>query len=330
MQDSETKSRNLKAETERITQELEELKKQKTAEIERLSNLEKEKEKKIKDSKVLSGKETKEVFQKIEGPRKQKELEIKSLSNLEKEKENELKNLENISKKTIKKLKARLEKLQKSKKKETEKISAFEKSQIGQASNRFLVTFGVALRGLIPRVKDIFISLLPVGTEERYTKSRVVSLLNFVRNWAVMTGLVLIILLVGVYFLVNKFNSNIEKELINLQVRLVTEELQEIENTASEFNKNIALMESLEKEISNWSKLLEELNKNKVSGITFTGLEVKSFQKEITLKGAAKKREDLLDFRDNLTRSEFFTDVEMPIKILEKAEEVPFIIKFKI
>ena len=130
--------------------------------------------------------------------------------------------------------------------------------------------------------------------------------------------------------MVNKFNSNIEKELTNLQTRPVTEELQKIRDKASGFNESIVLMESLEKEISRWSKLLEELDKNQVSGVIFTGLEAKSFQKEITLKGIAEKREDLLVFRENLTKSEFFTDVEIPTKILEKAEEVPFIVTFKI
>ena len=157
-----------------------------------------------------------------------------------------------------------------------------------------------------------------------------ISLLSFVRNWAAVIALVLIVLFVGVYFLVNKFNSNIKEELANLQARSVTEELQKIKDKASEFNKSLLLMESLEKEVFGWSKLFEELDKNQVSGVIFTGLETKPFQKEIILKGIAGKREDLLVFRDNLIKSEFFTDVDIPTKILEKPEEVPFIVEFKI
>ena len=333
LQDSENKVKRLKEEKEKIIQGFEELKKQRTAEIEELSKSEKEKEEKIKDLQNLAKKGTKEVkitINKIEKSRKQKELEIKNLFKLEKKEEKNLKDLENISGKTIEKLKICLKELQKSKEEEIEKISTFEIPQISQITNRFLVTFGAALRGLIPRAKDTFISLLPVGTEERYTKSRIVSLLSFVRNWAAVTALVLIVLFVGVYFLVNKFNSNIEEELANLQARSVTEELQKIKDKASEFNKSLLLMESLEKQIFGWSKLFEELDKNQVSGVIFTGLETKPFQKEIILKGIAGKREDLLVFRDNLIKSEFFTDVDIPTKILEKPEEVPFIVEFKI
>ncbi|PIR89784.1 hypothetical protein COU04_01495, partial [bacterium (Candidatus Gribaldobacteria) CG10_big_fil_rev_8_21_14_0_10_33_41] len=200
----------------------------------------------------------------------------------------------------------------------------------GVKDNRFLIGIGAALRGFIPHDKDNFISLLPIGTEERYFHSKVSSIFNFVNSWFILMSIIFVSLFGGTYFLLSYISQNTEKQLSDLKALPVGEELQKIEKTAIEFNKNIDLMENLSKEVSPWSKLLEELKNKKINGITYIKLTAISIKDKISLEGLAGTRSQLLSFKENLMASQILTEIELPLKFVEEKENIFFTISFRV
>jgi len=196
--------------------------------------------------------------------------------------------------------------------------------------DKSLVALGAALRGFVSRSRDVSISLLPVGTEEEYSETRVISLLNFANISAIMAALIFIPLFVGSYFLMLTVKKNTEKELARLQDVSATEEFKQIEGISIEFNKTLSLMDILAANKSDWPKLLEELDKKKSAGIIYNRLSSDSYRGIVVLEGMAVTRDQLLDFKDNLIKSDILTNVDLPLKYLEKKDNINFIMTFKI
>ena len=196
--------------------------------------------------------------------------------------------------------------------------------------NRFLIGIGAALRGFIPRDKDSFISLLPIGTEEKYFHSKVNSIFDSINSWFILMSIIFAFLFGGIYFLLSNISQNAEKQLSDLKALPVGEELQKIEKTAIEFNKNVDLMDNLSKEISPWSKLLEELKNKKVDGITYIKITANLIKDKISLEGLANTRSQLLSFKEELIASQILTEIELPLKFVEEKENIFFTINFRI
>jgi len=196
--------------------------------------------------------------------------------------------------------------------------------------DKILVILGVALRGFISRSKDVSISLLPVGTEEEYSQTRIISLLNFVSISAVLAALIFIPLFVVGYFLLSKVEKNSAEEFSRLQEVSITEEFKQMEKEAADFNRNLTLMEILAEDKSDWPKILKELDNKKTAGIIYNRISADSYRGAISLEGFAITRDQLLNFKENLLKSEILTNVELPLKFIEKKDNINFIITFKI
>jgi len=195
--------------------------------------------------------------------------------------------------------------------------------------NRTLISIGAALRGFIPREKDNLISLLPEGTEERYFQSKFVNLFNFLFNFFLVLSIILVSLFGGIYLLFFRISGNIETQLKNLEAVPESVQLKEIKTRVNEFNKNINFINEIQKEISPWSVLFNELKSQKPEGVVLTKIEALSFKSPVVLEGVAKTRDELLKFKENLTNSTKLIDVQLPLKFLEEKENINFTITLK-
>lgn len=196
--------------------------------------------------------------------------------------------------------------------------------------DRILIALGAALRGFTSRRKDVLISLMPVGTEEEYSQARRISFLNFVNILIILSAIIFIPLFIGGYFLLSTIKNNAEEELSRLQDVLATEEFKQMEKEAIEFSRNLNLMEALAANKSDWPKVLEELDERKTAGVIYNRISAESYKGIVSLEGLAITRDQLLDFKENLLKSEILTNVELPLKFLEKKDNINFIITFKI
>jgi len=100
------------------------------------------------------------------------------------------------------------------------------------------------------------------------------------------------------------------------------------ENKFSQINAKIAKISGITADQIYWSKLFIKLNEVTPASVELSGLSTKDYA--VFLAGHAKTRDELLLFRDNLTREECFQNVNLPLSDLVSKENVAFQIDLEI
>lgn len=97
------------------------------------------------------------------------------------------------------------------------------------------------------------------------------------------------------------------------------------------FNKEIIhvnnLIEFIERISVNhkfWSEALIEMSENTPDGIIFSTLQINTLSNMLLITGIAQTRDSLLIFKDNLNKSIFFDNVNIPIQNLAEKTDINF------
>ena len=168
---------------------------------------------------------------------------------------------------------------------------------------------GSALRGLIPRSEDNFISLTNAPVQIQYWRSRV---LNFFSLWRKVAFTVLIF--IGIVLLsVNIFSGREERKLNAELIKSSAPELQEVkqlEEEAEEFNRRVLETLNAYNSVSNWSEFFSNLNNLASGEVSLDSISVK--KTKVVLTGSTKNESLLLAFRDRLRGALNFEDINLP------------------
>ncbi len=192
----------------------------------------------------------------------------------------------------------------------------------------WLPVVGCALRGLVSRKEDNFISLLPVGTEEAYETKKRVAFASLWGNIITTLTVVLVIIFVSMWFLLHYLVQTTDEQL-NLRAQIpIPEETSRLETEALEFNERIEIMKEIQKDILPFSPILAEIKNLIPEGITLNGLNIFSKEAEVILQGKADTRKHLIALKDNLESSLLFKSINMPLASIEKKENIEFNISF--
>ena len=192
----------------------------------------------------------------------------------------------------------------------------------------WLVATGSALRGLVPREEDTFISLLPVGTEEAYEIKKKIAFASLWKNIIVSVCIVLIASFLGTWFLLYSLIQTSDQQLNRLASLPLPKGTADLERKALEFNERIKTMKELQKEILPFSPILTEIRDIKGEGISLLDIRISSKENEVSLSGKADTRDDLLAFKRDLENSRFFENIKMPLASLEERENIEFNMSF--
>ena len=192
------------------------------------------------------------------------------------------------------------------------------------------VAVGAAERGLLPRIEDKLVSLLPVGTEKAYERQKAIAFADFVSVLSIAVSFLFVILFAGVWLLtiyLQQVNSNKLTALnaISLPVGTI-----EQEQRAVVFNDLVTQTGSLTRQIPRWSLVVSEIKKQLPSGVDLTGLNFGAVEGEITITGVAQNRTLLNNFKKNLQNSAMFSEVVMPLSNIGLRENIPFFVSFKL
>ncbi len=176
---------------------------------------------------------------------------------------------------------------------------------------------GSALRGFINRENDTIVSLMPVGTEQKYKETRNY---NYISFWAKSVSIVIlfmVVVFVGVDF--GLFKPTL-KNIISNNLSLVisanqNQEAAILKKEAEDFNSKLDLMIIMNQKRYNWQQVLTDLSSDPqviIENIKMINLES---EKKITATFRTTNREKALSFRDSVKQMTIVDTVEMPAKL---------------
>ncbi|MFH1346690.1 MAG: pilus assembly protein PilM [Spirochaetota bacterium] len=205
--------------------------------------------------------------------------------------------------------------------------------QIISLGSDWFSVLGSALRGLIPRSKDIIISLASAGTEEEFRQHQII---NFVKIWrnAVLTSLSLILVsFISVDIFVANIVKSIDLQLLNLANLSVSKDIIDFQKQAKDFNTKIDLALKAKEEIYNFSPIIEKLvNFANEENVSIDRIFIQSKISDILFNGQANDYQDILDFKARVEDDSQFKEVSLPLSgvTISSGGKSSFGITFKI
>lgn len=178
---------------------------------------------------------------------------------------------------------------------------------------------GSALRGLIPRSRDHFISLFKVGAEEEFYQNQTLAFASFWRDIFVggLAALIIIFLISDLAFL--RMKDAIEHQLIFISASPENHEAARFKEEAVKFNRSVRLIQKAQADSRKFSSLLNKLAALSGAKITINKFSFPSFSSPAILQGAAVSEKAVLDFKNLLAEQPQFSDVNAPITGIKPA-----------
>lgn len=140
----------------------------------------------------------------------------------------------------------------------------------------------------------------------------------------IIAVIIAIILLAAKIVLQFKFNDIVE------QTTLVTKNNQGYNSKVREINGKLNFIAKIQDDYIPWSNLIKKLAEITPADINFSYLKLNAQDKTISLKGKAKFRDSLLDFKDEMAANPVFQDIDFPIKNILEKENIDFEINAKL
>jgi len=195
----------------------------------------------------------------------------------------------------------------------------------------FFAAAGAALRGLIPRVDDVSVSLMAVGTEEEYRRRRAS---NFINLWSKAVFVTLILLAVasfGTYLFLNITAKSLRESSDNLTLKIDENKLRDLQKNAEEFNKLVSQAIIAKNSTKDWSGFFT-LWQTLGPEIKIEKLIIGSLETPIAFSGWINTKDKMIEFKKKLTEAtDYFSNVDIPLSsIIQDKNGVEFNLNFKI
>jgi len=196
----------------------------------------------------------------------------------------------------------------------------------------WFVAFGSALRGLLPRRQDNYISLTAHNVIEEFYHEQALSFISLWRNILVVSLLVLLIAFSGVDIFLTQIKKNIEVQLSSLVARSQTQEVNKLQEKANVFNQLVTLVSNAEKSNPKWSPFFSQLNELTGSKVILDRIIVASFSSPVTIQGRADSEQAVIDFKNSLVSQTNFEKVNLPLTNIHPTADrrVSFEISFSV
>lgn len=182
--------------------------------------------------------------------------------------------------------------------------------------SNWFVAMGAALRGLISRAEDRFISLTRVGTEEEFLRNRVWHFLTIWRTAIISTMIVMIGLFIALDLVLIKMNNQLLAALGGTRVPVNQQEIANLETEANNFNNLVEKALTAKKQARPWASILAKIYNLAGSQITITQLNFNPITGIVNLSGNSKNEQSILVFKNGLIDNPIFSDVDLPLSAI--------------
>ena len=206
----------------------------------------------------------------------------------------------------------------------------FEQLAAGQNNNRGLVSFGAALRGLVSRSDDTFISLMNVGTEEAFSRQKIKVFARLASGIIAGVSIFFAAAFAATWMLVLSIEKNSDRGAGSAAAASTPANAAALETEARQLGGLVSWAEKSLRAAPDWSAVADEIKARAVSGITLAAVSMPALENQFTLIGVAQNRSQLNNFRKSLDESPAFADVKMPLTNLEQKENISFSITLRL
>lgn len=192
------------------------------------------------------------------------------------------------------------------------KIIPLRLRRYGDFSATWFVSFGSALRGLLPRRQDALISLTSLNVIEEFYHEQILSLITLWRNIFATSLAVFLIVFISINIFFIQVGKNIKNQLSTLITQPQIPEVSKLQEEAKNFNQLVALISTAKKSSQKWSPFFDQLNNLAGNQITLDRILIQSQNLPIRIQGRADNEKAVFDFRNNLEAQKNFSDVTLP------------------
>ena len=172
---------------------------------------------------------------------------------------------------------------------------------------------GSAARGLIPRSRDIIISLASTGTEEEFSHYQLISFINFWRNMIVTSMIFLIVVFGGTDVFLSRSVNDLNARLSNLVNLPSVDEVNELQEKAKDFNSKVDMALSVREKKFDWSSLIGKISDLAGSDIMIDRIFIQSPNVPILFNGKASSERAIIDFKNKIDNSSIFKNSNLPL-----------------
>lgn len=189
-----------------------------------------------------------------------------------------------------------------------------------------LAVYGLVLRTVIPARDDTGLSLMPLAVKELNENKEAFRFYSRLSNIGFATVIVLTIVYAAVYFAL----LGIKQLQVASSVR-ITPTTSELEKAAQDFNSKVEIIKEVSQYTSrDWSTLISDVTKSAPAGIRINKLAYGGTQKLLTIGGVSTSRDDLLKYKDSLTKLSYLTEITLPDSALSSNIEASFTMTMKV
>jgi Tfp pilus assembly PilM family ATPase/Tfp pilus assembly protein PilN len=206
------------------------------------------------------------------------------------------------------------------------------KRYAAEVSAMWFTAFGSALRGLLPRRQDTYISLTAHNVIEEYYHGQTLSFIALWRNVLAVSLLVLLITFSGVDIFLIQIKRSIDNQLSSLTSRSQAQELSQLQQKANTFNQLVGLVSNAKNSIPEWSPFFQQLNGLAGSEVVYDKIIVPSLGSLVTIQGRATSEQAVISFKNSLISQPNFEKVNLPLTSIHPTPDrkVTFQISFSI
>jgi len=140
----------------------------------------------------------------------------------------------------------------------------------------------------------------------------------------VITVFVAVVILVAKVILQNNFNKIVE------QTTLITRNSQSYNLKAKEINERINYVHEIQNDFTTWSSVINEISQAISDEVALNLLKIDKGNEKMMLRGVARTRDGLLEFKEGLEKSNIFYEVDFPLKNILEKENIIFEINTEI
>lgn len=171
-------------------------------------------------------------------------------------------------------------------------------------------------------VRKKFINLLPPEEQSEMRRQR---LHNRVLNFGVWVMIVLVAATVGLWTMRFALQGDLDASSVALSA--ASQELQSLQNTPLReevlaLNRDLSNLDILQNKHQEWSLILRELAGLLPRDVTLDKVSITRNTRKLEIVGHALRRESVLQFRESLINSPYFTNVNFPLANLEKPQDL--------